>query len=299
MGKPRKKHSSDHQPKGSIRRFEAIIFPIIIFILLGTFIVTKANGDDTIDENYLIASIAVCMALMVVSIPRGSPGGGRKKKAPKSRKHPSGKKPRRKKKAPPSVKASVVEEVEEEVVHRERKIISYPGAASGGKYGDAYIPISQEMILKVRSLLAVSCRNCKDVDTCWEKYKDQMDYDTFLESTECHEKMDPDIISAAPPVKVVEDGPVEVPVEEEGVVEVEEVAVEEEVAAEEESVDTGETADFDGEGEWDDSQYEGYGDEDGFDSGAEAGGEDESGDEVEFDAEADVEAGEDDDMAWD
>ena len=288
MGKSKKKHSSDHQSTGSVRRFEAVIFSIIVASLLGYFIYSKANGDAAIDENYLIASIVVFMALMVVSIPRGSPSGPRKRKAPKRGKKPSGpKKTQTKKKVPPSAKSSVVEEIaKEEIAPKERKIISYPGAASGGKYGDAYIPISQEMILKVRSLLAVSCRNCKDLDECWEKHKDDMDYDTFLDSTECHEKMDPDVISAAPPIQVTEEGPAEVEVEVEGDVEVEPeevVAEEEEVAVDEDSFD---------DGSWDDSEE----DDSGFDESGEEG---DFGSDYDEGEEGEAEEGEDDEMAWD
>jgi len=230
MGKTKKKHSTQHHSKrGSLGKFEAIVFPIVIVILVAYFIISKANGDDTIGENYLIFSIVVCMVLMVVSIPGSSSSRVRtKKKVPKGKKKPSAKRKRTaSKKIPPSAAASVIEEVEEEeVAPKERKIISYPSAASGGKYGDAYVPISQDMILKVRSLLAVSCKNCKELDSCWEKYQDQMTYDEFLERTECPEKMDPEILSAAPPVQVTEEESVSV-TEEEPVVEEEWGAVEE------------------------------------------------------------------------
>jgi hypothetical protein len=276
MGKSKKKQSSETHSTGSFRKYEAIIFPLIIIALIGYFIVTKANGDDTIDENYLVGSIVFFMALMFISIPKSSPGGSTRKRAPPKRKTAPGKKGPGAKKAPPKGRSSIIEEIEEESVTKERKIISYPGAASGGKYGDAYIPISQEMILKVRSLLAVSCRNCKDLDTCWEKYKDEMDYDSFLESTECHEKMDPAVISAAPPVQITEEGPGEEPV-------VEEVAIEEEVAIGEGS-DVGdvevESEDTDGEESGDD-----WGDDD-FDTDG-----DYEGDEEEY-------SDEDDDSSW-
>ena len=226
MGTSRKKQNTQHHSnRSSLGKAEAILFPIIIVILLAYFIIAKSNGDETIDENYLIASIAVCIVLMVVSMPGMASGGGKgHRKAPRPRKaSPSGKKAPKKKAPPKPGKGAVIAEVDEdEIIKKERKIISYPSAASGGKYGDAYIPISPEMILKVRSLLAVSCKNCKDIDSCWEKYQGMMDYDKFLESTECYEKMDADVLSAAPPIQVTADEAVEetvVVAEEEPVVE--------------------------------------------------------------------------------
>lgn len=284
MGKPRKKqarkHTSDPHPKGSFRRLEAIIFPIIIILLIGYFIMSKASGDDTIDENYLIVSIVFFMALMVVSIPRSSPGHSRKRAAPKKRPKPQHKgKPG--KKVPSSAKTNVIEEVEEiEDVQKERKIISYPGAASGGKYGDAYVAISQEMILKVRSLLAVSCKNCKDIDTCWEKHKDTMDYDTFLESTECHEKMDPAVISAAPPIQITEEAP-----------EVEPVVAEEEIEVQEEAVEIDEPA-----GEAEDDDDWGSEESDEFEVEPEDHDHEDDGDEYEDEYQDEYE--DDDDSGW-
>ena len=285
MGKSKPKHSRHNQPKGSFRRYEAILFPLIIVALIGYFIVTRANGDDTIDENYLIASIAFFMVLMVISIPRGpSMGSSRKRSQRQGKKPSSGKGTKGKKKRPPGKRPTVVEEIEEESIPKERKIISYPGAASGGKYGDAYIAISQEMILKVRSLLAVSCKNCKEVETCWEKYQGQMEYDTFLESTECHERMDPAIISAAPPIQITQEGPEVTEVGVEAVVETGEVYGDEGVVAEDDRAFADDTGEYEDEGGWDETQDE------------ESEGEgDESYDE---DEESYQESEEDDDMAW-
>lgn len=313
MGKSKPKHSRHNQPKGSFRRYEAILFPLIIVALIGYFIVTRANGDDTVDENYLIASIAFFMVLMVISIPRGPSMGGSRKRSPRQGKKPSsGKGTKGKKKRPPGKKPAVIEEIEEESIPRERKIISYPGAASGGKYGDAYIAISQEMILKVRSLLAVSCKNCKEVETCWEKYQGQMEYDTFLESTECHERMDPAIISAAPPIQITQEGPEVTEVGVEGVVETGEVYGDEGVVSEEDQAFADDTGDYDEEGSWDETQDDGSGDEGDWgdtqdeesedeggwgDTGDEES-EDEGDESYDEDEERYQESEEDDDMAW-
>jgi hypothetical protein len=72
-----------------------------------------------------------------------------------------------------------------------RRILSYPAIVSGGKYGDCFIVIDRNTVLKVRTLLARSCRMCKNRDSCWEKYRDVMDYETFMSNVEClEEEMD-------------------------------------------------------------------------------------------------------------
>ena len=222
MGKPRKKttknKSADAMATSSLRKIEAIIFPIILGLLFVVFIISKASGEERIDENILIGSFVFFTALMVISIPRSS-GREVRKRTPRPRGGTRSQPSKKGKPVLPSRKRSVVREDidEEELARKERKIISYPSTASGGKYGDAYVAISGDVILKVRSMLAVSCRNCRDLDSCWEKHKDSMDYETFLDRTECLERMDPDVISAAPPVKVTEEA-----TEEETVISVEE-----------------------------------------------------------------------------
>ena len=248
MGKTRKKHTAPkHQSRGSLARFSAVVIPIIILLIIAYLVIVKAQGKSTfVDESVLYGSILILMVLMVVTIPAGSGGRHEAGAAGKQRAHKSShkmstshknrthKKPAPTKK-PPTVKAAIVEAAEEEPEKaRERKIISYPEAVSGGKYGDAYIPIGSDMILKVRTILARSCKMCKNRDICWEKYKDVMDYQTFLESTECFEEMAQDALPSPP---------AEVAVEETAVID--EPAVEEEVAFEEPAVE--ETAEVEAE----------------------------------------------------
>ena len=203
MGKARKKHTTPkHSSRGSVARLSAIVIPINIILIIGYLVVVKAQGSSTfVDESVLYGTILILMVLMVIIIPTGGghEGGASRKHKKRHRAPPKSSapgKPKQKKK-PVIVKAAVIEERTSELEKgKERKVISYPEAVSGGKYGDAYIPISSDMILKVRTLLARSCKMCKNRDICWEKYKDTMDYETFLESTECFEEMAEDALPA-------------------------------------------------------------------------------------------------------
>jgi len=124
---------------------------------------------------------------------------------PTAKSRPAGKRPAPKKK-PAKVVIEAGEEAEETVTKKavagvarpsttgvrkemeRRRIISYPQEASGGKYGDCFIVVDRNTVLKVRTLLARSCRMCKNRDSCWEKYKDVMDYESFMNNFECLEE---------------------------------------------------------------------------------------------------------------
>ncbi len=83
---------------------------------------------------------------------------------------------------PRSSAADIKKEIES------RRMIYYPSVVSGGKYGDCFLVVDKNTVLTVRTLLARSCRMCKNRDACWEKYQDVMDYDTFMDNLECLEE---------------------------------------------------------------------------------------------------------------
>ncbi len=78
--------------------------------------------------------------------------------------------------------------IEEKTAEREeKKIYEYPPKVTGVIYADTYIPIEENVFLKVRSMLARSCKICYNREECWEKAREKMSEEEFLSNMECKE----------------------------------------------------------------------------------------------------------------
>jgi predicted flap endonuclease-1-like 5' DNA nuclease len=62
---------------------------------------------------------------------------------------------------------------------------AYPINLEGGVYGDAFVDIDDENVLKLRSMMAKPCALCEEREICWSEYKDKMRYNYFLGNVDC------------------------------------------------------------------------------------------------------------------
>ncbi|MEW5761492.1 MAG: hypothetical protein AB1779_12080 [Candidatus Thermoplasmatota archaeon] len=85
-------------------------------------------------------------------------------------------------------------EIPKEVVEMEEKfpigykeVIEYPKKVKGGIYGNAYIPLKDGRLLKLRTLLLRACILCEEQDICWQSCKKFVDFNEFKENVDCRE----------------------------------------------------------------------------------------------------------------